>query len=573
MARLPLYHLNQKENRGVEEPMIKNNLKPLSLMWGLIILVFTASLFITASLLFAVRIPITPFHFWIASALTVVFAWFAAKNHFSDRQPLFFAVTLLVPLVLFLVFLWVSGRFYDITYDGQAYHQETVILLKNGWNPFYDQPLQLSTGHDIWINHYARAPEIVAAVLYAVTGHIELSKVFNFMLIAGSFFMGLSALLTYQPQKTARALFIAFVLACNPVSLCQAFGFYIDGQLGTLLLYLISLSYLLFVKTDRWIFSVFSLCLILTVNNKFTAIGYAAVIVLGLLIALYMSEKFEGLKTTLKISVISALLGLLVFGFNPYVTNTLRHGHPFYPLAGPGAKDVVEEFTPESFKTMNRFQRLLVSNFSVSEENSTTKLGTTLKIPFTFTSKELTPFREPDVSIAGFGPLFGGTLLLALVIGLLSLRLNVSRSLAALGIAAVLLISAAINPAAWWARYVPQLWVIPAVFALLGLSYDNKKAMHALSWVLMGVMTLNVALIAYTNFSFQWKANQKLKEQLQTVAKAPQPVPVDFTYSWSNRARFEELGIAYEEVKEMKGCPNPLTLYRTGTTVCLSGKQ
>jgi hypothetical protein len=149
----------------------------------------------------------------------------------------------------------------------------------------------------------------------------------------------------------------------------------------------------------------------------------------------------------------------------------------------------------------------------------------------------------------------------------------VSRSLAVLGIAAVLLISAAINPAAWWARYVPQLWVIPAVFALLGLSYDNKKAMHALSWVLMGVMTLNVALIAYTNFSFQWKANQKLKEQLQTVAKAPQPVPVDFTYSWSNRARFEELGIAYEEVKEMKGGPNPLTLYRTGTTVCLSGKQ
>lgn len=541
-------------------------------MWGLTILVFTASLFITASLLFAVRIPITPVHFWIATASTLVFAWFAVKHRFQDKQPLYFAVTLALPFVLFMAFLWVSGQFYDITYDGQAYHQETAILLKDGWNPFYDKPLQLSTGHAIWINHYARGPEIVAAVLYAVTGNIELSKVFNFLLIAGSFFTALSALLTIGPNKIARSLLIALVLACNPVSVYQALGFYIDGQLASLLLYLIALSYLLFAEADRWILSAFSLCLILTVNNKFTAIGYAAVIGLGLLVALYMSEKFARLKIVLNVGIVSALLGLLAFGFNPYVTNTIRDGHPFFPLAGPGAKDVVEQFTPESFKTMNPLKRLVVSTFSVSEANSSTMLDTTLKMPFTFTWKELSRFSEPDVSIAGFGPLFGGTMLLAAAILLLSLRLSVSRTMAALSISVVLLGSAAINSAAWWARYVPQLWVIPAIFAVLGFSYESKKAVSALSWLLIGVMSLNIALLACTNVSFQWQANQTLKAQLQTVAKAEQPVPVTFTYTWSNRARFERLGIAYKEAADLSGCPNPLTLHRTGTTVCLAGK-
>jgi hypothetical protein len=555
--------------------MDRDRIKTLSWLWGFTILAFIASLLITASLLFAFGVSITVFHFYISTGLTLVLVWMVVKHHFPEKLWTHFFLTLLIPAALFVLFLWISSLFYDVSYDGQAYHQETVILLKNGWNPFYDKPLVLHTGHAIWINHYARAAETCSAVLYAAFGNIELGKAFNFLLMAGSFFMAIAALLTFAFNKIGRAVLVALLLACNPVSIYQSLGFYVDGQLASMLLYLLALSVILLTLRNRWIFIAFSLCLVLTVNIKFTAVGYAAVICLGLLIALYMSEKFDLLKKTWTIGLISGLAGILIIGFNPYVTNTIRHGNPFYPLAGSDAKDVVAQFTPESFKTMNRVQSLLVSNLSVSEENSATKVGTTLKIPFTFTDKELSRFSEPDVAISGFGPFYGGTLILGLLIFLLSFRMNLSRSFMALGVVGLVLVSGLINSAAWWARYAPQLWVIPILIAVLGLSYEKKRLIQICSWILLCALCLNIALIANSYVHAEWTANQKLKGELKTFSQAAQPVLVNFDYTWSNRARLEQWGIRYQEKAEdqLTRCSSEVTLYRSGTHICVPAKK
>ena len=37
--------------------------------------------------------------------------------------------------VLSVFFFALSGHFYDFSFDGQWYHQDAIILLKNGWNP------------------------------------------------------------------------------------------------------------------------------------------------------------------------------------------------------------------------------------------------------------------------------------------------------------------------------------------------------------------------------------------------------------------------------------------------------
>lgn len=548
---------------------MKLRLQPTSFLIGFNIVVFIAALFLTSALLFAVRVPITPFHLYAALGVTLLLSWFSVRTYAAEPRGVVWAVSLLVPAALFVVFLWISGQFYDLSYDGQSYHQEAIILLKNGWNPFYDAPLTLPTGHDIWINHYPRLSETVAAALYAVTGHIEQSKVFNFLLMAGSFFLALSALLAHNAGKT-RAVALSLLLAGNPVSVYQSLGFYVDGQLASLLLCLLALSYLLHKGPNRWIVTAYSLCLMMTVNNKFTAVGYAAVFCLGLLVALYMSEKFDLLKKMVKLSVVSALIGVVVAGFNPYVTNTLRHGHPFYPLAGPGSRDVVADFTPKSFLPLNRIQRALVSYFSVTEENSTTNAATKLKVPFTITAGELSKFGEPDVAIGGFGPLFGGAIVLSLAIVLVSLRLSISRVLLTLGVLAILLASVFINSAAWWARYVPQLWFVPVVCALLGFSFERKKAIAACSWVLVAVLAVNALSVACAYVSLQYDWNRTLKSQLETVRNSPQPVLASFGYSWSNRIRFEELGIAYRE-GDTSGCPAPLTLNHSGTSVCTAG--
>jgi hypothetical protein len=551
--------------------MTRDRIKTLSWLWGFTILAFTASIFITASLLFAFGVPITAYHFYLSAFFTFLLVWFAVKRHYPLNLWPNYLLTLLVPVILFLLFLWISSIFYDITYDGQAYHQETILLLKEGWNPFYDKPLELLTGHAIWINHYARASEVLGAVLYAAFGNIELGKAFNLFMIAGSFFMTTASLLTFAFHKMGRAVTVALLLALNPVSIYQSLGFYVDGMLASLLLCLVSLSIILLTLRNRWIYGAFAFCLILTVNIKFTAIGYAGVICIGLLIALYMSEKFELMKKTFMIGLSSAIIGIIILGFNPYITNTVLHGNPFYPVAGRDAKDVVAHFTPESFKSMNRVQSLLVSNLSVSDENSATRIGTTLKIPFTFSAKELSRFSEPDVAISGFGPLFGGALILMLIIFIFSFRMNLARSFFGLGIVSILLLSAIINSAAWWARYVPQLWVIPILIALLGLSYEGKRVIRICSYALLGALFLNVILIGQSYLKAEWSANERLKSELTTFAAIDQPMLVNFDYTWSNRVRLDQWGIRYKEMPgdPLTSCSKEITLFRSGTHLCV----
>jgi hypothetical protein len=254
------------------------------------------------------------------------------------------------------------------------------------------------------------------------------------------------------------------------------------------------------------------------------------------------------------------------------VTNIVRHGNPFYPIAGTDAVDVVAHFTPESFKSMNSLQTLFISNLSVSDENSATRVGTTLKIPFTFSADELSRFSEPDVAISGFGPLFGGTLILGVIIFILSFRMNLARSFFGLGVVSIVLLSAFINSAAWWARYVPQLWVVPILIALLGLSYERKRMIHVFSYLILAALFLNIVLIGQTYVIAQWSANQTLKSELKTFAALNKPMLVNFDYTWSNRTRLDSWGIQYKEKPgdPLKNCTNEVTLFRSGTHLCVT---
>ncbi len=182
------------------------NLRQTSLLLGMTALIFIASIFVVSSLLFLAGVHITPFHLPIALLVTMLFTWFAGRTYFPDHKIKALAAVWIGFAAMFFLFLWISGQFYDLSYDGQTYHQEAIIhLKKNGWNPVYDAPLKLGTGQDIWINHYAKMAEICAASLYTLTGHIELSKMFNLLLIGGSFFISLAALLYMNEAKKRHA--------------------------------------------------------------------------------------------------------------------------------------------------------------------------------------------------------------------------------------------------------------------------------------------------------------------------------------------------------------------------------
>ncbi|SFL72554.1 hypothetical protein SAMN03159341_10918 [Paenibacillus sp. 1_12] len=546
---------------------MKNRMVAISMVSGMTLLTVTAGSLIVPSLLFMFGISITGLHIWLVAALSVGMSWMAAKMLQVERPGRLCGEALAVSVVLFALCFWISGSFYDLSYDGQAYHQESVIYLANGWNPVYDEALNVSTGHSLWINHYGRASEIASAVIYTATGLIEHSKVFNLLMIVASFLLSMSALLALRPDQTKRAVIVAALLALNPVSVYQVFSYYVDGLLASVLLCLVALACLIFTRPGWLLLSAYSALMIFAMNIKFTGIAYAGVLTIGLLVALYMSEQFGRLKQLFKVAAVGGLLGVFLIGYNPYVTNTLTKGNPLYPLAGAGAVDVVEDFIPRNLESMNRFEQAVNSYFSVMAENTLEKTPTQIKLPFTFSKRELVALSAPDAAVSGFGPLFSGVLLLSLVLLALGYHYRKGAALAAIGLIGILAISAFVNPVAWWARYVPQFWFIPLICVWLGFSIKGNRVVAGVSWLLIAVITINTVIVGSTYTYYQYTWNQTLREQLTTIQNTQEPVKADFTYSWSNRERLTKLGIAFVEESPLQ-CEDKLTLTHSGTSIC-----
>lgn len=549
---------------------MKNRLASFSLMTGMALLMLVVAGFVIPSLLFLVHVPLLPLHVWLTAAAAIGMAWLVFQTSGDELPRWLLWASIGCTALIFAVSLLVSAYFYDLSYDGQAYHQEAIILLSNGWNPVYDAPVSMPTGNSIWVNHYAKGAEIAAATIYKATGLLEGGKAINLLTIAASALLSLSALLHLRPNQRVQAWVVAVLLALNPVSIYQAFSYYVDGLLASLLLCLIALGALLFARANRVLLISYTLTMILIMNIKFTAIAYAGLLTVGLLIVLYMSEQFGLLKKLFRIGAIGGLAGVLLVGYNPYVTNTVRDGHPFYPLAGEEAIDVVKNFIPRNLEMMNRFEQAASSYFATTVGNSTEKRPTQFKWPFTFTDRELQVYGEPDVAVSGFGPLFSGTLILSLLVLLLAFRKRTGLTLAAIGIILLLAASAFVNPAAWWARYVPQLWFVPLICVWLALSLQGgNRTVKAAGWTLAVLIAANALLVSgmYTKEQLAW--NQELKGQLAELRNASQPIPAEFTYSWSNQERLRALGIEVKEELELSCTTDKLTLVKSGTSLCL----
>ncbi|MED4601078.1 hypothetical protein P9314_10225 [Paenibacillus validus] len=548
---------------------MRNRMASISLVSGMTLLTLNVAAFMIPALLFLAGLPVMKADFWLAAALAALLSWIASKKLAEEQHMKVFAMSAGLSALLFIGGFVVCGYFYDLSYDGQAYHQEAIIHLAEGWNPVYDKEISMPTGNSIWVNHYAKAAEIAAASIYMATGLLEPSKVINLMMMAASGLLSLAALLTLKPENKVTAWVVALLLALNPVSVYQSFTFYVDGLLGSLLLCLLALGCLIFTRPGWLLTTVYTLGMIMMMNLKFTAVGYAGVLTVGLLIALYMGEQFARLKHLFRMAAVGGLIGVLLVGYNPYVTNTLHYGHPFHPLAGDNAIDVVKNFTPRNLERMNRFERVAASYFAEPMGNRTDKKPTQFQWPFIFSAQALPTYAENDVAVAGFGPLFSGALLLALLVLALALRRRPGITLAAIGVIALVVVTSLINPAAWWARYVPQLWTVPLICVWLALCVKGYRFLNGVGIALAVVIAANALLVGGSFTTRQWAMSEELRGQLAQLQSASQPVKAEFTYSWSNRERLKAYGIEFKEETPLVCSSEKVTLIKSGTTLCV----
>ena len=264
---------------------------------------------------------------------------------------------------------------------------------------------------------------------------------------------------------------------------------------------------------------------------------------------------------------VAILSGALVMGFNPYVTNAIRKGSPFYLLIGADSINYVSNrglngcCVPPGFQDIDRFSGLFVSVFSVSENNYG-YAPTRRKLPFVVASGELRDFFFPDVRVGGWGPMTGGAILLAVAGVILSTRrfprLAISHYVLLLHLAAIFSI-----PYPWWARYAPMVGFVPLIVLADAWQWPQLRMERVVSTALVATLALNAGLVAYSNFRQQVEATRVLAQRLRELARSPTPVLVRINETESMRFRLRASGVNYREVQDLPCAPSKIPFSET----------
>ena len=208
--------------------------------FGLLLLTFFASLAACGQALLLLHLRLNRLPLLLAG---VVMLLVARK---LSRTPLFDLAALTAGL---LALGMVCGQIYDLSWDGQTYHQEAVYQLAHGWNPVWNAPLPMWHRDIEWINCYPKGNWIIGAILYLSGKQIESAKLLSPALMVTAVLLGYAACRALSLKRGMSGL-LALLAALCPVAVCQLGSFYVDGSLGSLLTLLLSLA-VLYVKQPR----------------------------------------------------------------------------------------------------------------------------------------------------------------------------------------------------------------------------------------------------------------------------------------------------------------------------------
>ena len=387
-------------------------------------------------------------------------------------------------ILLTVLALAISWQFHDFSWDGMTSRALLVRWISEGF-PAGEIPT-LNFGH------------ILSAYALEVTGNWNAGKAVNLLLpIAG--FCLVAASLTDAGIRHGKGL--ALLAMLNPVVICQISTFQVDGHVAVLLtILLFSLSLMVhqggLSLPAVWAALAGTACLALAKNS---GIFYAGVV--WVIFALSMALRTRSWRPLFAVGgvlfVMTAVFGLAMrksmnYGALSldYVRRAISSG-PAYGVGG-GASQI------EEFGRSSKIKQFLASHFSYTEISPS---QIHWKPPFWMIRREIRVFEEltPDPRSGGFGPLYGTALLVGwatLALALVSGRL---RPPWYAWFVPVVVVATSFPSQVWWARWVPQLWIL-ALVPLLLLA-DPACRPRSRSWIWSGsvvtflVLTVNLGII------------------------------------------------------------------------------
>jgi hypothetical protein len=460
---------------------------------------------------------------------------------------------------------FVAGMFFDMSWDGLWYHQTAVYQMAHGWNPVRD-PMHAFTPHlQDWVRHYAKGPWFVALTLYSTTGSIEMAKAAPWIVLIATA-AAVYAAASDAGMSRLRSVLIAALVACNPVVLFELPSFLVDGLMISFLACFVAALIQWFRKPVPLILWVLLVSAILCINAKQTGLVYLC-FAMTAGAAYVLMRRRELIWRFIVWNGAMLLAGTLALGYNPYVTNTMHRGHPFYPMLGtaqyPGlaqqGEDPIEKWeTPHNMMGQNRFFRLGYAIFGrPGAQPYHPGENASLMVPFDAGPADFAIYYFHDVRISGFGPLFSGALLLSVVIlGMMLFRRTLLNTMVLVAGGAIIG-SLLISEHTWWARYGPQLWWIPVLSLVAVFVEEHGRLLRTLAWVLVCILVINVVPIAAVHFQWEVAATRTTHEQLQML-KGKTDIKADMQYFGEPFGeRMKAAGVAFTPVDRLP-CAQPM---------------
>jgi hypothetical protein len=467
----------------------------------------------------------------------------------------------LLGFALIAVSLAASAWYFDLSWDGQWYHQTAIYAIAQDWNPLAD-PMRDFTEHlKLAVRHYAKGPWYVAAAIYQTTGGIEWGKCPTILawIAMGLAVMGASLDWGLSRQRSAT---LAALAVLNPAVVSELTTYMVDGIMMGFLTVVAAAVFSGLRRPRLDVLLAGLLAAIISINAKFTGLVFLCFVLAAGWLWCAIRRRDYLLRYT-GLALLAGFLGIIVFGYNPYVTNVRNVEHPFYPVLGTtrfpsltqlGREGIELHETPKNLMGRSRLYRLAYATFGRPGNQPYHKEpNATLMWPFTARPADLFYYRYHETRVAGFGPFFSGALLLSLGLGISTMfQRGPARWVMGLA-AATILSSLLISLHLWWPRYGPQLWLLPLLPILAIFATRREGWLPKLAWALAALLLINALIVASVRMAWETRATLTLRQQLSDLARAGQPIEVKFRYfTISGQERLKAWGIPFETVEKGK---------------------
>ncbi|WP_260047661.1 hypothetical protein [Novosphingobium mangrovi (ex Huang et al. 2023)] len=473
--------------RGVEEsPHHISGRAEFALCVGQAILVVLVTVVIVASIGLILGLEPVPRY-----AAAVYLVGLLVSAILFGRTPARAAAIVGIVAALTAFCLWGAAQFIDGSYDGQEYHFDAVYAFHHGWNPFrqdYDAFVPPGAPALLWPQHYPIAAWLMTALAWSAGLSLTAAK--GILWLPGLAVPPIwYAVLRGEGLTRQSSAALAMLAAGSPIFVEQMRSQHVDGLMGALAIAFVGL--LVIALRQRKLSSFFSAlcCLILAVDIKFNAIAIlgaaSAAFCLGVMVKARLGPAIQ-LGLFLLAALFVVLLGI---GFHPYATNWLHYGHPFYPVMGAPGYQVNEALLPGSVRGLPDLALFVGTTFSFISRS----IGGEGWWPLI----DIHDGGWPDVAVGGFGPIFGGALILAIFVAAVAVKTKQTgqfRIRIILLVAACLLISSLVTPYMWWPRFIPQLWTAVFLCAVAGI-LSSRRRLACLGWACAGVLGLNSVMV------------------------------------------------------------------------------